>query len=82
VGNKRIRFTSYGKLFLFVLNGSADIKVRLTQVKTETLLYWQRTLLKLFWTFDHRSTQRGRKPLDTEVRHLILSMEDDSCCGV
>jgi hypothetical protein len=59
-------------------NGVADIKHQLTLVKPETILSWQRTLLKRFWTFEHRPAQRGRKPVDAEVKNLILSMKNDN----
>jgi hypothetical protein len=63
---------------LVVLNGAADIKHQLTLVKPETILSWQRTLLKRFWTFEHRPAPRCRKPVDTEVKDLILSMKNDT----
>jgi hypothetical protein len=43
MGKKRVHFDFYDKLFLVVLNRAADIKHRLTLVKPETVLYWQRT---------------------------------------
>jgi len=67
VGKKRVHFNIYDKLFFVVLNMAGDIKHRLTLVKPETLLYWQRTLIKRFWTFEHAPAKRGRKPVDTEV---------------
>jgi hypothetical protein len=78
LGKKRVQFDVYDKLFLVVLNGAADIKHQLTLVRPETLLAWQRTLLKRFWTFEHRSVKRGRKPVDTEVKNLILCMKNDN----
>ena len=78
MGKKRVHFDFYDKLFLVVLHRAADIKYRLTLVKPETLLAWPRTLLKRFWTFQHRPAQRGRKPVDTEVKDLILSMKNDN----
>ncbi len=77
-GNKRVRFSFYDKLFFVVLNKAADIKYRLTLVKPETLLAWQRTLIKRFWTFEHAPTKRGRKPVATDVKNLILSMKNDN----
>jgi hypothetical protein len=77
MGKKRVHFDFYDKLFLVVLHRAADIKYRLTLVKPETLLAWPRTLLKRFWTFQHRPAQRGRKPVDTEIKDLILSMKND-----
>ena len=78
MGKKRVHFDFYDKLFLVVLQRAADIKYRLTLVKPETLLAWPRTLLKRFWTFEQRPAQRGRKPVDTEVKDLILSMKNDN----
>jgi hypothetical protein len=77
VGKQRVHFNIYDKLFFVVLNRADDIKHWLTLVKPETLLAWQRTL-KRFWTFEHRPAQRGRKPVDTEVTDLILSMKNDN----
>ena len=78
MGKKRVHFDFYDKLFLVVLHRAADIKHRLTLVKPETVLYWQRTLLTRFWTFEHKPAQRGRKPVDTDVKDLILSMKNDN----
>ena len=78
VGNKRVRFSFYDKLFFVVLNKAADIKYRLTLIKPETLLSWQRTVIRRFWTFEHAPAKRGRKPVDTEVKNLILSMKNDN----
>ena len=78
VGKKRVHFNIYDKLFFVVLNGEVDIKHRLRLVKPESLLYWQRTLMKRFWIFQHASAKRGRKPVDTDVKNLILSMKNDN----
>ena len=40
VGEKRVHFNIYDKLFFVVLNRADDIKHRLRLVKPETLLYW------------------------------------------
>jgi hypothetical protein len=48
MGKKRVHFDFYDKLFLVVLHRAANIKYRLTLVKPETLLCWQRTLIKRF----------------------------------
>ena len=53
VGKKRVRFSFYDRLFFVVLNRGADIKDRLTLVKPETVLGWQRTLIRRFWTLAH-----------------------------
>ena len=78
VGKKRVQFNIYDKLFFVVLIRADDIKHRLRLVKSETLQHWQRILIKRLWTFEHRPAQRGRKPVDTEVKDLILSMKNDN----
>ncbi len=60
------------------LNRAADIKRQLRLIEPETLLQWQRILTKRFWTFEHRPAKRGRKPVDTDVKDLILSMKIDN----
>jgi transposase InsO family protein len=60
------------------LNRAADIKGRLTLVKPKTVLAWQRTLIRRFWTSEHRPAKRGRKPVSAEIKNLILSMKNDN----
>ncbi len=78
LGKRRVQFDVYDKLFLVVLNGAADIKHRLTLIKPETVLSWQRTLIKQFWTFKHSPTKRGRKSVDANIKNLILCMKNDN----
>jgi hypothetical protein len=78
MGKKRVHFDFHDKLLLVVLNRAADIKHRLTLVKPETILSWQRSLLKRFWAFEYRPAKRGRKPVDTDVKNLILSMKNEN----
>ena len=78
MGKKKVHFGFYDKLFLVVLNRAADIKRQLTLVEPETILSWQRNLIKRFWTFEHSPAKRGRKPVDTDVKDLILSMKNDN----
>jgi hypothetical protein len=77
-GKKRVQFGFFDKFFLVVLNRAADIKRQLTLVKPETVLSWQRTLIKRFWTFEHSPAKRGRKPVATDIKNLILSMKNDN----
>jgi hypothetical protein len=81
-GKKRVQFGFYDKFFLVVLNRAADIKRQLTLVKPESVLSWQRTMIKRFWIFEHSSAKRGRKPVDADIKNLILSMKNDNLCGV
>ena len=78
VGKKRVHFDFYDRFFFVVLNRAAEIKDHLTLVKPETVLAWQRTLIRRFWTFEHRPAKRGRKSVDAEIKNLILSMKNDN----
>jgi putative transposase len=78
VGKKRVRFSFYDRFFFVVLNRAAEIKDHLTLVKPETVLAWQRTLIRRFWTFEQRPAKRGRKSVDAEIKNLILSMKNDN----
>ncbi|MDC7226035.1 MAG: integrase core domain-containing protein [Spirochaetales bacterium] len=48
----------------------------LTIVKPETLLEWQRRFIKKRWSFKHK--KRGRKPVNAELKNLILEMKTDN----
>ena len=78
VGKKRVHFSFYDRFFFVVLNRAADIKDRLTLVKPATVLTWQRTLIRRFWTFEHGPARRGRRPVDSEIKNLILSMRNNN----
>ena len=78
IGKKRVHFSFYDKLVLVVLKRATGIKDRLTLVKPETVLSWQRTLMKRFWTFKRSPAKRGRKPVGADVKKLILSMKNDN----
>ena len=48
----------------------------LTIVKPETLLEWQRRVIKDRWSFKHK--KRGRKPITAELKNLILEMKTNN----
>jgi len=60
-----------------ILNRVGHLKERLMLVKPETVLRWQRQLIKRFWTF--KSKKRvGRPPVSNEIKQLILTMKNDN----
>jgi hypothetical protein len=61
VAKKRVRFSFYDRFFFVALNRAADIKYRLTLVKPETMLAWQRTPIRRLCTFEHCPPRRGPK---------------------
>ena len=74
---KRIKIKHYDRVIFSILNRIASIKKIISIVKPETVLLWQKQLIKRFWTF--KTTNRGgRPPVDDEVKQLILSMKNDN----
>lgn len=67
-------------IVLVVLNRIGNIRDSISIVKPETLLFWQRQLIKKFWTFRH-SKPVGRPPVSKEIKQLILSMKNENLYG-
>jgi hypothetical protein len=44
----------------------------------DTVLRWQRILIKHFWTFREYGKKRGRKPVDKEIKDLILRIKNEN----
>jgi len=74
---KRLKIYHKDRIVLSILNRISPIKETISIVKPETLLRWQRQLIKQFWTFkcDNR---KGRPPVEKEIKQLILSMKNDN----
>jgi hypothetical protein len=77
VGKKRVHFSFYDRFFFVILNRAADVKDRLTLVKPDTVLAWQRTLIrktirKILQSFRRRGKIRRsltwKKFLETQVQ--------------
>jgi transposase len=76
-GGRRIRFLHSDRIVFSILNRVGHLKEHLTLVKPETVLHWQRQLIKNFWTF--KSKKRvGRPPVSNEIKQLILAMKNDN----
>lgn len=48
----------------------------MTLIKPETVLKWQRNLIKKFWTFPYYKSRPGRPPVPVWIRELILDMKN------
>ena len=70
---KRVRFKFFDKVFyaLFI-KLSNTIKNRIILVKPETILKWQRKLIKKFWTFASDKPKMGRPPVEGWVKNLKI----------
>ena len=74
---KRIRFNFFDKLFYALFNKlSNTIKDHIILVKPETILKWQRHLIKKFWTFALDKPKMGRPPVPGWIKYLILEMKN------
>ena len=60
---KRIRLDYFDKLYIVMLNITGNIKNHISIVQPETVLKWQRKLIKYFCTFKQEPRKRGRKPV-------------------
>jgi transposase len=76
-GKKRIKFHHSDRIIIAILKRIGNSKEHLSLVKPETVLRWQRQLIKHFWTF--KSKKRvGRPPVSNEIKQLILAMKNDN----
>ena len=74
---KRIRFKFIDKLFYAVFNKiSYKLKECITLIKPETVLKWQRDLIKKFWAFPSKKAKVGRPPVPGWIKNLILEIKN------
>jgi len=74
---KRLKLHHSDRIIFSVLNRIGHFKESISIVKPETVLKWQRQLIKHFWTF--KSENRiGRPPVNEELKKLILSMKNEN----
>ena len=74
---KRIRFLFFDRLFYTVLcQLSEKEKEFVSLLKPETVLRWQRELIKSFWTFHSNKPRIGRPPVPVQIKELILEMKN------
>jgi putative transposase len=76
-GNKKLFFSFLDKLYFLFLHYFSNVRDHITIVKPETLLSWQRLLIKHFWTF--RSAKKaGRPSTPVDIKNLILQIKNDN----
>jgi putative transposase len=76
-GNKKLLLSFIDKLYFLFLHQISNLKDHITIVKPETLLSWQRLLIKHFWTF--RSSKKVGRPLTpVDIKNLILRIKNDN----
>ena len=58
---KRLKIEKADRVILALINSISHIKEKLTIVRPESLLRWQRGLIKSFWTFKPKSDLDDRR---------------------
>ena len=75
--NDRLKFRFFDRLFYSVIcKLSKKAKGSVKLIKPETVLKWQRNLIKRFWTFPSYKSNPGRPPVPVWIRELILDMKN------
>ena len=73
----RIKFRFYDRLFYSIIcKLSKAAKGHVILIKPETILHWQRNLIKKFWTFPSYKSRPGRPPVPASIKNLILDMKN------
>ena len=75
---KKFAINQIDRIILALLNKSMNIKNTISIVKPETLLKWQRQLIKSFWTFKSKKKKKGRPPVPNETKTLILKIKNQN----
>jgi transposase InsO family protein len=76
---ERLSLKDSDRFFLSLIHrisGQAKNLVRI--VEPETLLKWQRMLIRKFWTFGNKRKKPGRPPVPAEVKNLILKLKNEN----
>jgi putative transposase len=77
--NRRpIRTQRAERVFIALLNFFSSVKEKIRIVKPETLLGWQKQIIRRRWTYASRKSKLGRPPISKETRDLILKMKNEN----
>ena len=80
---ERIKFRLFDRLFYAVLCQLSERgKDFVTLIKPETVLKWQRNLIRKFWTFPSYKPRIGRPPVPVWIKELILDMKNKNLVGL
>ena len=75
---KRVVTNHFDRLFIIGLNKVLSIKDYISIVKPETVLRWQRNIIRKLWTFKNLYKRRGRKPINKDIQSLILTIKNEN----
>ena len=74
---QRLNIQQSDRIIFSILNAIGNIKEKVSSVKPETVLRWQREPIKRFWTFKPKN-RIDRPPVSNEIKQLLLSMKNDN----
>jgi hypothetical protein len=74
---KRLNIQYSDRVIFSIFNRIGNIKDILTIVKPETVLLWQKLMIKRFWTYKSKN-RSGRHPIKKEIKQIILNMKNDN----
>jgi hypothetical protein len=60
------------------LNKIMVVKDYFIIVQPSTVLRWQETIIRWLWTFKHQPGIKGRRPVERDIRNLILNMKNEN----
>ena len=75
---KKVVTNHFDRLFIVGLNKILSIKDYISIVKPETVLRWQRDIIRKLWTFKTLYKKRGRKSVDRDIQNLILEIKNEN----
>ncbi len=76
---KRVTFTHSDRIYFAIFStlmkkGRKMLKI----IQPETLLKWQKLLIKRFWPFTPDNKKPGRPPTPEHIRELVLQMKNEN----
>ena len=74
---KKLKLYHSDRIIFSILAQIGNIKGTISTVKAETVLGWQRELIRRFWTYRTKS-RIGRPPVQNEIKQLILNMKNEN----
>ena len=74
---RKLIFKNSDRIVFAVMNRASDTKGQISIVKPDTVLRWQKQLIKRFWTYKSKN-RGGRPPVKHDIKKFILNMKNDN----
>ena len=75
---KKLNLKISDRVIFSILSIVGNIRNNISIVKPETVLKWQRNLIKNFWTFRSNNKNIGRPQVNQEIKQLILRIKNEN----